>query len=86
MSLWLTGARMRDETGGGSLSDGEAREIAKRLVDELRSPPGGPADELSAPGRELPPADEARVEQALVELGAVSPAATTVAEREGEGP
>jgi hypothetical protein len=50
----------------------------------VRAVPGDPADEMLAQQRELPPADEARVEAALVELGVADPEDTTAAEGETE--
>ena len=56
------------------LSKAEARAIAKRLIDESHArPPASPPAELSSPQHELSRADENRVEEALVELGAVAP-------------
>ena len=64
------------------ISDEEALAIARELVREVRAVPGDPAAEMLAQQRELPPADEARVEAALVELGVADPEDTTAAEGE----
>ena len=68
----------------GRISDDEALAIARELVREVRAVPGDPAGELLAQRRELSPADEARVEAALVKLGAADPEDTTAAEGEKE--
>ena len=67
-------------------SDEEIRHIAKRLLHESDARrPASPSDLLSHPSHELAPADEERVEDALVEMGAVDPEATTRAERKPGG-
>jgi hypothetical protein len=68
----------------GRITDDDALAIARKLVQEVRAVPGDPADEMLAQQRELPPADEARVEAALVELGVADPEDTTAAEGETE--
>ena len=74
---------MREDPEGRRIGDDEAREIAKQLVRDAESPDGDSARSLSAQVRQLSDADEDRVEAALVDLGAVSPDSTTMAEREG---
>jgi len=74
---------MRDDADGRGISDDRAREIAKLLLREREAEPGDPAAGVSAQARQLPGADEDRVERALVELGAVHPDAITPAERDG---
>jgi hypothetical protein len=65
------------------LSDGEIRGIAEQLVREVRAvPPASPSTATSAQHRELSPADEGRVEDALVALGAADPEDTSRAERD----
>jgi hypothetical protein len=68
------------------LPDDEIRDIAAQLIQEVRAvPPASPSAEMSARHRELSPADEDRVEDALVALGAADPEDTSRAEREAEG-
>ena len=70
-------------TDGRSPSDAEIRAIAQRLLEEHDTPPPvNPQRELSAQRYGLSPADEERVSDALVELGAITPDATLRAERE----
>jgi hypothetical protein len=84
------------ETGAGSpgrsadepddarrLSDDEIRGIAEQLIREARAvPPDSPGAEALAQHRELSPADEDRVEDALVALGAADPEDTSRAGRD----
>jgi hypothetical protein len=83
----------RDPAADGTQSAGERptdkdiRAIAERLVAEAGEPPPvSPPAEMAAPAHELAPADEDRVEQAIVELGAAGWEDTTPAERERDDP
>jgi hypothetical protein len=87
------------ETGAGSpgrgtdepddarrLPDDEIRDIAEQLVREARAvPPASPSAETSVQRRELSPAAEDRVEDALVALGAADPENTSRADRDANG-
>lgn len=67
-------------------SDAEIRAIAEQLVRELREPPPvRPGASVAAQRHELAPADEERVSEALVELGAAAPKATMRADRLAAG-
>ena len=62
------------------LTDAEAREIARRMIADARTPPAARLDaENNATSLDEPPrgaysaADEARIERALVDLGFVPP-------------
>ena len=68
----------------GRITDDEALAIARKLVREVRAVPGDPADEMLAQQRELPPADEARVEAALEALGVWEPGERTATGGETE--
>ena len=64
-------------------TDEEVRAIAEQLGREAGAPPAAsPEHHLSAQKYELAPADEERVDAALVELGAADPEDTIRAERE----
>ena len=64
-------------------SDAEIRQIAEQLVRESgASSAPRPSNSVSAAQHELSPADEERVEEALVALGAIDPESTLRAERE----
>lgn len=71
-------------------TDAEVRGIAEQLVREVREPPAAsPGHRASAQAHELSAADEERVDEALVALGAAEPEDTLRAEREaqaGEAP
>jgi hypothetical protein len=70
--------------GEASPSDAEIRAIAEQLVREVAAPPAAsPGEGVLAAHHELSPADEERVDAALVALGAVNPEATMRAHREG---
>ena len=72
--------------GGARPSDAEVRAIAERLVREAQEPPSAsPGAHLSAAQHELSPADEDRVDAALVALGAADLEDTMRAEREAAG-
>ena len=64
------------------MTDAEAREIARRMIADARTPPAARLDaESNATALERPrggysAADEARLERALVELGFVPPDTT----------
>ena len=74
------------ERGTPRPNDAEIRAIAEQLVRELREPAGPrPNDRLSAQLHELTPADEERVDEALVALGVVDPEATMRADRLAAG-
>jgi hypothetical protein len=67
-------------------TDADVRAIAEQLVREVRRPPAAsPGAQLSASRHELAPADEERVDDALVALGAADPEDTLRAEREAAG-
>jgi hypothetical protein len=71
----------------GRLTDEEITDIARRIREAARlPPPGDPRLEITARMRELPPEEEARVEAALVRLGAADPKDTSRAEREPPRP
>src|SRR4051812_36797915 len=74
--------RVSDTSEGRGLSDAEARATAEQIVREARQSPQDhddmAADQPPSRGRE---ADEDRIEQAPVDLGAADPEATTMAER-----
>ena len=66
------------------LTDEEARQIAERIVREVRQPPDPDNRDACSPavgGQGLSDADEDRVERALIDLGAVSPEQTAVGTR-----
>jgi len=75
---------MPDDDPRPGLSGDEARGIAERLASEAHSAPADPPSDLLAQRHELPPADEDRVEAALVDLGAARPETTTMAERDAD--
>ncbi len=71
---------------GARRSHAEIRAIAAQLAREVREPPGAsPTGQLSAQRYELAPADEERVDDALVAVGAADPEDTMRAEREAAG-
>lgn len=79
------GARSHDHVGERA-SDAEIRAVAEQLVRERgETPAPSPGDQVSGSAHELAPADEERVEAALVALGAVDPENTMRAEREAAG-
>lgn len=64
-------------------TDAEVRAIAAQLAREVSEPPPeDPSTQLSAQDHELAPADEARVDAALLALAPVHPAATLRAEHD----
>ena len=75
---------MRDEEVGRDLSDDEARALAERLVREAHESPQHHDGMLSDSTRRMSDADEDRIEQALVEMGAADFGDTTMSEREPE--
>jgi hypothetical protein len=75
-----------DADDARGISDDEIRDIAEQLVREVKAAPlADPSAETSAQQRELSPADEDRVEDALVTLGAADPEDTSRAERDAHG-
>ena len=67
------------------LTDEEARQIAERIVREVRQPPDPDNRDASSPavGSQRPAdADEDRIERALIAMGAVSPDQTAVGTRD----
>ena len=74
------------EPGAPRPSDAEIRAIAAQLAGEHgRLPPASPGSQLSAQAHELAPADEERVEAAVVALVAGDPEGTMRAGREATG-
>jgi hypothetical protein len=74
-------------SAGARPTDQEIRAIAERLVAEAgAAPPASPPAEMSAQTHELAPAEEDRVERAVVELGAADWEDTTPAERGRDDP
>lgn len=66
------------------LTEEEAREVAARIVREVRQPPDPDNRDASSPAgasQSLADADEDRIERALIALGAVSPEQTAVGTR-----
>jgi hypothetical protein len=76
----------RPEPGTPRPSDVEIRAIAEQLVRELGEPPAAnPGDRLMAQRHELAPADEERVDAAVVALLAGDPESTMRAHRGAAG-
>jgi hypothetical protein len=79
--------RGRDGKGAARPTDGEVWAIAQQLIREQSDPPpASPGDHRSAPQFELSPADEARVEAAIVELGAARRENTSEEEKPSPSP
>ena len=65
-----------------ALTQQQIEEIADDLIRErYKSPPPSPAREIASRTRELSPADEVRIEDALARRGAIAPGHTLRAER-----
>jgi hypothetical protein len=76
----------RPEPGTPRPSDAEVRAIAEQLARELGEPPAAnPGDRLIAQRHELAPADEERLDAAVVALLAGDPESTMRAHREAAG-